>query len=140
MSGERADSLWSFVRVAAPLLGIAVDEHVAKLCDLIEARGRRTASEDLRRAELDGERMMREAAPDVLTWEQAHAYRRRATTVALRPCAVSIVTQIVNEHDAAWRAMRRGACMWVAALLGQSGEKHTEVARILIAQIAEEIL
>jgi hypothetical protein len=136
---DRPDSLWAFVQTVAPLLGLEVDKHVETLCRLIEDRGRRTATDDLRRAELDGERSMREAAPDVLTFEQAHTYRRRATLMRGGTDG-DIATLLIDQHDVAWREMRRGACAWVAARLGQSGEKHTEVARLLIAQIAEEIL
>ena len=82
---------------------------------------------------------MRNASESVLTFAQQHEYRRQAT-LERSTCSDGVMVQILAEHEDAWREMRRGACTWVAAQLGQSGEAQTEVARILIAQIAEEIL
>ncbi|HEY6173728.1 MAG TPA: hypothetical protein VIX73_04755 [Kofleriaceae bacterium] len=117
-------TLWEFVQLAAPTLGIVLTPHVQMLCEHFDA----ALGTMLDVATFHGvdvsERSLREHAQDTLSADELADFN-------------SSPMKIDERHGRAWLGLRRSALAYAAAKLRETGEAGTTAAALLLEQIAE---
>lgn len=117
-------TLWEFVQLAAPTLGIVLSPHVQTLCDHFDAAIEMPV-DSAAFLEVDAaERGLREHAQDTLSAAELSDFGKTPLRVDER-------------HARAWLGLRRAALAYAAAKLRETGENGTASAVQLLEQVAE---
>jgi hypothetical protein len=118
-------TLWEFVQLAAPTLGVVLTSHVQMLCEYFDAV-MATPVDSAAFLEVDAaERNLREHAQDTLSAAELADF----SNTPLR---------IDERHARAWLGLRRAGLALAAAKLRETGE-NVGSALILLEQIAESL-
>jgi hypothetical protein len=147
-------TLWEFVQAVAPSLGITVAPHVEQVCAAAErlsdasaqARAFLEASKptlDMRLEDIvSAERAVAQSFPEV-AYTRATAAEPAGAVLDARTRLLMGAHEYIGKRgvacDRAVDRICRAAIAYAAANLAETGEAETGAARLLLAQIAEEL-
>lgn len=133
---KACETLWEFVEAAAPLVGLELTPHLRTICDRVDracATAEHVAVDAASFIEID------KAEVALRTWAQDTLSPRELAEVDRNPTPDMLAMRDVLKDRRAFRALRQAAIAYASAKLREAGEAQTGSARLLLAQIAEDL-